>query len=441
MAWVTFLAGGVYAWVWVPAAIAMLALTLVVRPPIAINANDRRIDLALVLALAACLVQLIPVPSGMVAGAAPHAVELRRSLWLPPLPMTPSLWIPLTIVPSDTLAALGIGAFGVLVFWTTRALCESGSQGRLIRAIAFIGLAGSIAAIVQRSQRIDLLYGFWKPLDSGARPYGPFVNRNHLATWIIMAAPLVFGYVLARAPRREHARPWSQRIADALQQLGTVRIWLTVSVCVMTLAVLLSASRSGIIGLLVALAVSAALSRGRGDLASRRWTALQLVLLAIVALSFANYDALLRRAEESVARAQQGRGRTAVWRDTFRVLEDFPLTGTGAGTYGTAINAYQTAEPGYLIGQAHNHYLQLAAEGGMLLVVPAVLALGAFCISLRRALKHDATPNYLVRTGATAGISGVMVQNIWETGLTMPANAMLLAIVAAIATHRTMRQD
>ena len=36
-------------------------------------------------------------------------------------------------------------------------------------------------------------------------PYGPFVNRNHFATWMIMACPLVFGYLLARAPGRARA--------------------------------------------------------------------------------------------------------------------------------------------------------------------------------------------------------------------------------------------
>ena len=57
---------------------------------------------------------------------------------------------------------------------------------------------------------------------------------------------------------------------------------------------------------------------------------------------------------------------------------DFPVTGTGAGTFGKAINVYQTAEPGYAIDQAHNHYLQLMAEGGAWLLLPGVLAVGFF---------------------------------------------------------------
>ena len=172
---------------------------------------------------------------------------------------------------------------------------------------------------------------------------------------------------------------FSQRVANALKQLGTMRIWLVVAVCVMTLAVLLSGSRSGLIGLMSRLRASARLlTRGRGTLAVRRWVILQFALLALVVLSFANFDALLRRLDESMTRAQAGRGRIAIWRDAIRLIGDFPLTGTGAGTFGNAISVYQTAEPGYAIDQAHNHYLQLMAEGGAWLLLPAALAAGLF---------------------------------------------------------------
>ncbi len=110
------------------------------------------------------------------------------------------------------------------------------------------------------------------------------------------------------------------------------------------------------------------------------------------------------------------------------------MTGTGAGTFGKAINVYQTAEPGYAIDQAHNHYLQLMAEGGAWLLLPAALAAGLFLVLAGRSLKQDLSSNYLIRAGACAGMAGVMVQSIWETGLTMPANALLFAMLAGIAT-------
>jgi O-antigen ligase len=226
---------------------------------------------------------------------------------------------------------------------------------------------------------------------------------------------------------------------NALKQLGTVRIWLVVAVCVMTLTVLLSASRSGLIGLTSAFVVSTVLMRRRGESVVRRWVWFQFALLALVVLWFANFDVLLRRLDDTITQGQDGRGRLAIWRDTIRLVEDFPITGTGAGTYGRAINVYQTAEPGYAIGEAHNHYLQLMAEGGAWLLLPAALAAGLFLMVTGRSLKQDFSANYLIRAGACAGMAGVLVQSIWETGLTIPANALLFAMLAAIATYSDAR--
>jgi O-antigen ligase len=344
--------------------------------------------------------------------------------------------LPISIVPIHTFEALGIFAGAVLLFWTCRQICETGTGlGRIIRAIAVIGLVGSIAAIVQRSQSRELLYGIWPPLDAGARPYGPFVNRNHFATWVVMACPLVFGYLLARAPARPPSRLLSQRVVDALKQLGKMRIWLVASVCVMALALVISASRSGLIALMCAIVVSMLLRKAGTGAAVRRWTLVQAALLVLVALSFANFDALVDRVDETLRPADVGRGRWAIWADAARVVRDFALTGTGAGTFGTGVTVYQTAEPGYSIGNAHNHYLQLAAEGGMLVGVPAALCVIAFVVLCRRRLKEDVTRDYLVRAGAVSGIAAVFLQSFWETGLRMPANAMLLAVLAAVATH------
>jgi O-antigen ligase len=436
LAWVTFLAGGVYTWVWVSGASLLLGLALALRPGIARDERTRALDITLIAAAAACALQLLPLPPSIVQTIDPRAIAVRTALWLPPLLTPPNPpWIPISIAPRDTLAALGILLSAMIMFWTCRRVCEQGGTGRIVRAIAFIGLAASIAAIVQRARSIDLLYGFWRPLDAGARPYGPFVNRNHMATWIIMACPLAFGYVLARVPHHERTHRFSQTIVNAAKRLGTMRIWLVVAVCTMTLAVLLSGSRSGLIGLFCAFAMSAMLPRRRGTVAVRRSMILQFALLALVAVWFANYDVLMRRLDETVTRAQGGRGRTAIWRDALRLIEDFPATGTGAGTFGKAINVYQTAEPGYAIDQAHNHYLQLMAEGGAWLLLPWALAAGLFFVLANRSLIQDLSSNYLIRAGACAGMAGVLVQSIWETGLTMPANAMLFAVLAAVATH------
>jgi hypothetical protein len=431
LAGVTFAAGGVYTWVWASAGLFVVGLTLAMRPRIGSREGTRVTDLSVMLAAATLVLQLVPLPFAVFQGIDPHAMPLRSALWLPADPP-----LPISIIPYDTASAAAIVAIAMLVFWTSREICEVGGTGRLVRSIAFIGLIASVAAIVQRGTNKELLYGFWRPLDPGARPYGPFVNRNHFATWAIMACPLIFGYLLARAPAARPSQKLSQRFVLAAQQLGTVRIWLAASVAVLTLAVLISTSRSGLIGLICAFAISMVLSRNRHQgSTARRWMFVQAILLAAVVLSFANFGSLANRFNETLAAQSPNRGRAAIWRDTARLASDFRWTGTGAGTFGAAMMAYQTTEPGYTIGQAHNHYLQLAAEGGFIVCAPTALILTAFLLVFRRRLMSDEGRDYLIRAGAGAGIGGVLVQSFWETGLRMPANAMLFSVLAAIAIH------
>ena len=439
LAWVTFPAGGVYPWVWIPAACATLALALVVRPRIVGQTRARTIDLMLIVLALAVAVQLVPLPSSILRIIDPHVAALRSAIWLMPPGAATDARLPISILPRDTAAALVVFGASVLLFWTCRRICETGGTGRIVRGIAWIGLIASVAAIVQRSQSQELLYGIWRPLDAGARPYGPFVNRNHFATWIVMACPLVFGYLLARAPSSRPQRI-VQRLVSGLKQLGSIRVWLVAAVCAMTLALLISTSRSGLIGLVAALGISGFLSANRREPGVLRWTIFQGALLVLVALWFANFDSLVARFDETILLRDAGRGRAAIWADAQRIIKDFAGTGTGAGTFGTAVAVYQTAEPGYSIGQAHNHYLQLAAEGGALVAVPAALTAGAFIALFFSRLREGASDHF-VRAGAAAGLAGALVQSFWETGLRMPANAMLFAVLAAIAIQAPSRRS
>jgi len=434
LAWVTFAAGGVYAWVWIPAGCATVALAVMVKPRVAADAPGCRFDVLLVvLALALCA-QLVPMPAGVLMRIDPNALTLRQTLWIAP-PGIERAALPVSILPGDTAAALGIFVSALLAFWACRRMCEEGETGRIVRAISVFGILASMAAIIQRAQSQELLYGVWRPGDAGARPFGPFVNRNHFATWAIMACPLVFGYLVARAPAEPAGRGLRHRIVAAARHLGSIRVWLAVSVALMVLAVFLSTSRSGLIGLCTTLGVGMLLARRRHHPQARQWMVFQVASVIAVVLGFANLGALTTRFDDALAPVARERGRRAIWEDTGRIINDFRLTGTGAGTYNVAINAYQKSEPGYSIGQAHNHYLQIAADGGLLVGIPAAAVLAAFALVARRRLIEDASSNFLVRAGAFAGIGGVLVQIFGERGLRMPANAMLCAVLAGIAVH------
>ena len=53
----------------------------------------------------------------------------------------------------------------------------------------------------------------------------------------------------------------------------------------------------------------------------------------------------------------------------------------------------------------------------------------------RRQLAMDLSGAYWMRAGAACGLLAVALQSLWETGLVMPANAALAAVLAAIAAY------
>ena len=97
---------------------------------------------------------------------------------------------------------------------------------------------------------------------------------------------------------------------------------------------------------------------------------------------------------------------------------------------------YQQIDRTVFLNQAHNQYLHFLAEGGVLLTVPAVLAVVAFIRLFRTRLAQDTSPSVWLRVGGITAILAVAVQGIWETGLRIPANGLLFAIAAAVAVHR-----
>ena len=131
--------------------------------------------------------------------------------------------------------------------------------------------------------------------------------------------------------------------------------------------------------------------------------------------------------------------RLSIWRDAMPMIGDFPLAGVGAGAFGSAMRIYQTSPRTYYHNEAHNQYLQIFSEGGVLLTVPAACAVFAFMAAAWTQLRRRNDPLRWMRVAGAAALVGVAVQSIWETGLTLPANGMLAAALAGLVVHEERR--
>jgi O-antigen ligase len=391
-----------------------------------------RLDGCLLLVAAAIGLQLVPLPVHVIDVVSPSARPAWERLTLTavrgPLPISVNLW--------STTWALAVYLGALAVFILGRQTFAHGGVRTAVRGLATIGLVLSAEALAQAATARRLIYWIWKTPFDVALPFGPFLNRNHFATWAIMAIPLCAGYLRAHhlAHRDEAPAERSRRAAVSLGLTDSRSIWLAASICFMLVALVASLSRAGWAGLAAGWIAGSWLQRGRRG--STKWVAAAvLVALAAGAIVVAPTDLIQRATSIGTAAS----GRLDIWRATMPVVRDFWVTGTGAGTFETVMLVYQRVPSLFRINAAHNHYLQIAAEGGLLVGVPAAAALVLFARQAWAALEHDDSAMYLVRAGAASGLVAAAVQSVWETGLTTPANALLAALCAAIALHRPPR--
>jgi putative inorganic carbon (hco3(-)) transporter len=445
LAWGALAFGAVYTWSWVPLVTGCAGLGLAgISAGLRRRTLHRGLGAAVAAIVIAASLQLVPLPERLLEILSPAATrflaqyDLAYALAstgageLRSLP-TSAPAHPLSIDPPATLIGLAFLVALGLLFLGLPAILSGRHARRVADGVLVLGLVLAFIGLVQKAAGDGAIYGFWRPLSVGD-PFGPFVNKNHFAGWMLLALPLGLGRFCERLAgvRREVRPAWRNQLMW-FSSLEASRLILSgVALLVMGLSVVMTMSRSGIasltiaLGLLVLLVARAGMGRGR------------ILALAYVggllsaSIGWAGADAVGHRFTASIG--PDLIERSTAWGDAIAVTRDFPLTGTGLNTYGTATILYQSPELTQYYSAAHSDYLQLAAEGGLLLGLPALAIVATFVRALRSRLRQRDDAFWL-RAGAAVGLVAIALQELVEFSLQIPANTALFVVVAAIAIH------
>ncbi len=403
----------------------------------------RALDAALLLVLGAVLLQAVPLPADLAATLSPAAGRVRASLTFATTEASP--WTTLSVDPRATLLSAATVALGILAFWIARAAFGAGGNTRsFCRGLALFGAAVAVAAIVQKAATPKLLLFVLPPDSRSANPFGAFTNRNHFAAWLLLVIAPSCGYMIARLRTHPTFRARSWR--EAFGRFMNSGIVITAAALLTMLLVLLATlSRSAVLGLGAAAICGWALGRPRMAIERTNLPAiLGMTGVALLgAMAFIDLDGWAVRLQQSLNADPAGFSRITIWRESVPIIRDFWLTGSGAGTYSDAMTQYQqtrvwvgSMQRWAHFNNAHSGYLQLASEGGLLLVLPVVTALACLYALARRTVSADKGEMFWVRVGAAAGLAGIATQSVWEVPLVMPANAVLCGVLAGLLVFR-----
>jgi O-antigen ligase len=360
--------------------------------------------------------QLIPWPPAVLAVLSPGSFSFYRDQLLVPL----TAWRPISVSPPDTLRGLAfLASFSLLYVAVWRELGEDPWRRRLMLTVVGVGVAITVAAFLQAaSPEPRKIYGLWRPRWDWA-VFGPYVNRNHFAGYLVMAAPLAFGFALEALSRLRGA--WGRRrrgwlLLGEVEGVAVVR-WSAVAM-VLVAGLLASRSRGGVSAFAGAALLLPFASRRRG------WTALAVALLAGLGLFWIGIADVMSAFH---ARGIQG-SRLDLWRDMLPIVPRHPVFGVGWNAFATAYPWYRTLPGPDWVGEAHNDYLQALTDGGL---VGAVLTLGLVGAALRGA--HARARRSPLDLGLLGALLGLALHALVDFNWQIPANAATWTALAALA--------
>jgi O-antigen ligase len=250
--------------------------------------------------------------------------------------------------------------------------------------------------------------------------FGPYVNRNHFAGFVELTLPTGLAVMAFRCVRRD--------VVPLIVLLTLVPVS----------ALVLSGSRSGIVGLVFELAVLALLVRSRSG---RRWKAPRIMAagaIALIALALIVWVgaglAIQRFSLLNVHDVPLDR-RTSMARGAAHIFRDYPLKGAGLGTLVDVYPRYDTVYDGRLVDHVHNDYLEGLAETGALGGLCGVFFLWALYRESRKAFApKQAHISMALHAAGIAAIAGLLFHSLVDFNLHIPANALLFLLQVFIAT-------
>jgi O-antigen ligase len=450
VAWGAFAFGAVYPWAYMPLALGaaltgLLGLTTGTRPAWPAN---RPLFVAFAAVFMVAGVQLIPLPFGLLGRVSPATVAfLQQYDFRYASPIDPSdgsavaLRHAISLAPDRTMLFVALFAAPLLLFsGLLRTLSRTGAM-RIARGIVFIGLVLALFAIVQKALLGDgaysgmKIYGFWQPEFLLTTPYGPFVNKNHFAGWMLMGVPLALGLAMAGASgtsggRQRDAASWLVWLSEPG---GGKFLYYLVAALIMALSLVMAGSRSGLAAFAIAVCGAAAWLFRRRSPRAALGAVVAAIALIVAVLQWAGGDAALHRFSSDTNSLAM---RLDIWRISTGIVRSFPLVGTGLNTFGVAMLVYQPpAESHY--NEAHNDYLQLLVEGGVITLVVVLVAIVAAALAIRSRFRagDDGGEARWVRAGATTGLVAIALQSLVEFSLQMPGNAALFSVLLALALY------
>ncbi len=324
---------------------------------------------------------------------------------------------------------------------------------QLLAALLTAGVLQAVTAVVLYSAGHS--YELWfAAFDQGDRTKGTFVNPDHLAGYMELTLSAGLGWLIAQlgddAPSPQAS--WRTRVVAVLAFVMSAKMLMRLLLVVLVIALVMTHSRMGNGAFFISLALTGGLVAWRSKRLRRpalwlvasmavvdlfivgQWVGLDRVVQRLKHTAEASSDTL---AGFGLANAQPPREETLAQRLevphlSLQLVAERPFLGHGGGTYYTAFPPLKRAGLPWHWDHAHNDYVQVASDMGLLGLALWISIGIASAWHAARLLRDDGTRvNRGLAVASIMALSSLGLHSMVDFNLHIPANALTFTVILA----------
>lgn len=377
-----------------------------------------------------CLLQILPLPTSLIELISPNRLSDHLTLASP----MPWYYLSTDLGQSQISFIKSLGYF--CVFLSCLMLIDN--EKHIRRLLLVLLLSGTFQAIygvleVLSGSGFSLVFDF--PINGPAT--GSFVYKNHFANFLLLCLSAGIGLMVIDIEINKSQQPRDWRIS-LISTLLTSKTLVRLCLAIMVIALVMSRSRMGNVAFfsaMIAVSVFTLLldrkkSKGLGILI----VSMLIIDLFIVSQWFGLDKVQQRLAATSLSQEK----RDEVVLDSLPIVKNHPIVGTGAGSYYSVFPGYKKSIINSFYDHAHNDYLQMLIEYGVLgFAFLGLLVLFSF-IKAMTALKKNASPiSKGTAFACLLAFLGMLIHISVDFPLQAPANAVYFVIFIALSMVST----
>ena len=262
---------------------------------------------------------------------------------------------------------------------------------------------------------------------------GSFVYKNHFANFLMLCLSAGTGLIIASLNNNQSmsSRDWFRAIVTSL--LGNKAL-VRICLAIMVIALVMSRSRMGNTAFFTALTLVSIYAMFVDKKRSKGLSILVISMIIIDLIIVSSWFGLDKVQDRLAATSLSKEARDEVVIDASVIIADYPIMGSGGGSFYSVFPSYKKSDVFEFYDHAHNDYLQTLVEYGFVsfscLVAIVLLCFFAAAVVIKK------RNNAMYKGAAFASlmaIIGMLIHMSVDFPLQAPANASYFIVFLALA--------